>query len=220
MGKIKSLRALDLFCGLGGWSDGLALEGFEILGIEIDPRITDRYNHPIIVSDICELDPEDFKGYDLIVGSPPCRDFSSLARMFGHKWKNPPDPEGRGLRLVNAYIDFVAVAKPRFWIMENVPGLCKYLELPPRLKTWIGESMQRCFWGNFPAFLVPRDYNKKTIFKKNKNRGVRTPVRHLKGEKGVPGWLIRQWDRARIPIPFSRALGRAVFNELGAEKDG
>lgn len=30
------MKALDLFCGLGGWSDGLALEGFEMLGIEIN----------------------------------------------------------------------------------------------------------------------------------------------------------------------------------------
>jgi site-specific DNA-cytosine methylase len=26
------MKALDLFCGLGGWSDGLAVEGFDVLG--------------------------------------------------------------------------------------------------------------------------------------------------------------------------------------------
>ncbi|MBA7694041.1 hypothetical protein ES703_102642 [subsurface metagenome] len=33
------MKALDLYCGLGGWSDGLALECFDVLGVEIDPEI-------------------------------------------------------------------------------------------------------------------------------------------------------------------------------------
>ena len=37
MGK-GVLKALDLFCGLGGWSDGLSLEGFEVSGVEINKK--------------------------------------------------------------------------------------------------------------------------------------------------------------------------------------
>ena len=66
------MRALDLFCGFGGWSDGLVLEGFEVLGVEIEPEIAELYKHPVIVDDVRNLDPEDFRGYDVIVGSPPC----------------------------------------------------------------------------------------------------------------------------------------------------
>ena len=219
MGKINP-KALDLFCGLGGMSDGLATEGFEVLGVEIDPRIAGLYDHPVIVADVRDLDPTEFAGYDLIVGSPPCRDFSSLARMWGHTWKRPPDPEGVGLSLVNAFLNFIAVAKPKFWIMENVPGLCSYLELQPRFKVKLGQTMKRCFWGNFPSFLVPRDMNKKPFFKRDKNRMRRRSIRHKKILEDVPGWLSDQWERARIPLPFSRALGKAVFNELRAEPHG
>ena len=158
-----NMKALDLFCGLGGWSDGLSMEGFEVLGVEIDQDIADLYKHPVIVSDVCDLDPVDFREYDLIVGSPPCRDFSTIGRVLGHRWKEPPDPE-RGMDLVNAFSTIVEVGKPRYWIMENVPGLCDYLELPPRMKTTIGISMTRCFWGNFPSFLVHRDLSKKSFF--------------------------------------------------------
>src|SRR4030042_3137648 len=66
-------QALDLFSGFGGWSDGLAAEDFEVLGVEIEPKIAALYKHPVIVADVCDLDPNDFRGYDLIVGSPPCR---------------------------------------------------------------------------------------------------------------------------------------------------
>lgn len=208
------MRALDAYSGLGGWSDGLALEGFEVLGVEIVPEIVKLYKHPAIIADFTTLDPRKFKGFDLIVGSPPCRDFSSLVRMFGHKWKKPPDPEGEGLRLVNSFLNFIAVAKPTYWIMENVPGLCNYLEFQPRFKTKIGVSMERCFWGKFPSFLVPKDLGKKTFFKDHKNRMLRRPIRQIKGENGVPGWLRDQWERARIPMPFARALGKAVRDAL------
>jgi len=63
------MKALDLFCGLGGWSDGLSIEGFEILGVEINQEIADLYNHPVIVADVRDLNGKDFQGYDLIVGS-------------------------------------------------------------------------------------------------------------------------------------------------------
>jgi len=56
------MKALDLFCGLGGWSDGLAMEGFEVLGVEIEPKITKLYKHDVICADVRTLDGELFKG--------------------------------------------------------------------------------------------------------------------------------------------------------------
>lgn len=204
------MRALDLFCGLGGWSDGLSLEGFEVLGVEILPKIAELYKHPVIVSDVYDLDPNDFKGYDLIVGSPPCRDFSSLGKVFGHRWRRPPDPEGEGMKLVNVFLRFIAMAKPKFWLMENVPGLEKYMASPPRCVSYIGASMRRAFWGNFPAFLVPRDYNKKRFYIQGKFS--------VHDNKTYPRKMAK-WLMAKIPLPTSRALGRAVMSALSGEGD-
>jgi len=125
------MKALDAYSGLGGWSDGLALEGFEVLGIEINPDIAELYKHPVIVDDMRNLDGRDFTGYDLIVGSPPCRDFSKFALSVGKNWKDPPNPE-RGLELVKTFINFVEVARPRYWLLENVPKLREYLDIKPR----------------------------------------------------------------------------------------
>ncbi len=201
------MKALDLFCGLGGWSDGLTLEGFEVLGVEINQEIADLYKHPVICEDVRNLNPKDFIGYDLIVGSPPCRDFSRLGRLFGHNWKRPPDPEGEGMSLVNAFLRIVEEAEPHYWLLENVPDLEKYLKIPPRTTAKIGESMRRSFWGNFPSFLIPRDYNKKTFTKRKylsgDHEGKNSPV-CLDGSK------LAKWNRARIPLPVARSLGKCV----------
>ena len=205
------MKALDLFCGLGGWSDGLAVEGFEILGVEIDQKVSGLYKHPVINQDIFELNPEDFKGYDLIVGSPPCRNFSKLTFAGKGFWKNPPDPWGQGLELVSEFLNFVAIAKPTYWLMENVPYLADYYRQPPRVTTYISETMRRSFWGTFPSFLIPRDYNK-GILSSGINRATGEPRKatHSFTYRGK----LRSWERAYIPAPVSRALGRAVKNNL------
>jgi len=207
---MRQLRALDLFTGLGGWLDGLVLEGFDVVGVEIDPKIAALNKHRVIVADVCELNPEDFKGYDLIVGSPPCRNFSRIAIAGKNVWKVPPDPEGEGMRLVKAFINFVEVAQPRYWLMENVPGLQRYYG-PAKTETYISQTMKRCFWGNFPFFLVPRDFNK-GILSGGRNRAtgeIRKPT-HKYDYSGK----LRAWERAKIPLPVARALGVAVRQAL------
>ena len=193
---MRQLKGLDLFSGLGGWSDGLAMEGFDVTGVEIESKIAALYKHKVIVADVCELNPENFKGYDLIVGSPPCRDFSHMARVFfARRWKTrKADPEGEGMRLINAFLSFVNIAKPKYWLMENVPGLLDYIDLKPRCVSYLTPSMRRVFFGNFPGFFVPVELGRKMIM-----------------DIGGP---LRSWERARIPLPVARALGVAVRQAL------
>lgn len=190
------MKALDLFCGLGGWSDGLVMEGFEVLGVEIEPQIAALYKHPVIVADVRKLNGLQFPSYDLIVGSPPCRDFTQLPEKSRTKkgiyraWKTPKDPE-EGLKNVYALLTIVEEAKPKYWLMENVVGLTKYLDLKPQVITRLSKGMRRAFWGDFPPFLVPKDYTKMTWT--------------------IGKWgKFKKWKRAKIPLPVARALGKAV----------
>ena len=195
------MKALDLFCGLGGWSDGLAKEGFEVLGVEIEPEIAELYKHPIIVVDVQNLNPQEFKDYDLIVGSPPCRDFSKFALKIGHKWKVPPNPQ-RGLELIHTFLNFVKEANPTYWLMENVPKLREYIELKPRCLVRLSKQRYRCFWGNFPGFLVPRNLNLPNMAFNVGYSGKRTKGKYAK------------WENARIPLSVAQSLGRAVRSSL------
>jgi len=188
------MKALDLFCGLGGWSDGLAMEGFDVLGVDIEAKIAELYKHPVICTDVRMLDGSRFTGFDLIVGSPPCREFTTMAKAFGHRWKKPPCLDS-GLELVNSFLGFVDAAQPRFWLMENHPNLAKYIG-EYKVQARLSKGMRRGFWGDFPNFLIPCDYGKPSIWKHNWNHDLRS------------------WQRAIIPLPVARALGRAVKNAL------
>ena len=176
----------------------MAAEGFKVLGVEIEPEIAEMYKHPVICEDVRNLDPENYKGYDLIVGSPPCRDFCKFALSVGKRWKNPPDPEGRGMELVNAFLNFVEVSKPTYWLMENVPQLRNYLNLKPRGIVRLSKQRYRAFWGNYPGFLVPRDLS----------------LKHMTNHKGETNkrnnGKFAQWENAYIPATVSRALGKST----------
>ena len=194
MEREQIMKMLDCFCGMGGVSDGFAKEGFKVTGIDIvnAPEML-GYKHNFIQADIKELDGKDFQGYDVIWGSPPCRNFTSIARI-ARNWKEPCDPK-KGLELVNAYLNFKNKAKPNFWIMENVPGLANHLPFKPEMKAQIKPNMWRVFYGNFPAFLMPR-YEKFVPVEKQSPRAIRS------------------WKSAKIPLPCSKAFARACKRAL------
>lgn len=193
------LKALDLFCGLGGWSDGLALEGFDVLGVEIEPKIAKLYKHKVIVADVRTLDGANFKGYDLIVGSPPCRDFSTMTQANkGYPNRKPPNPE-EGLKLIHSFLNFVERAKPTFWAMENVQRMELFYKEKPLWRFYISKRGKRSLWGDVPlAFLMP-DYRSK--------RDMEFGFLKL-------NYRMRSASRARIPLPIAQALAKACKEKL------
>lgn len=183
------MRLLDLCCGLGGWSRGFADEGYECIGIDI---VDVGYPYKLILKDIRELNGNDYRGYDVIVGSTPCRDFSRTT-SFGKKyWKDPPNPE-RGKELIQHFLRIVNEANPKFWLLENVPQARNYVPLKPQCIARFSKTMVRALWGNFPAFLIPE-----------------TDEGRLKQD--IHGRL-RSWKRAEIPYETSRALARIIKQE-------
>jgi DNA (cytosine-5)-methyltransferase 1 len=213
-GDTENMKLLDCFCGMGGVSDGFALEGFDVTGIDIvdAPKML-GYKHKFIQADMKELWGYNYQGYDVIWGSPPCRDFSQMAHVgYGSKrtdtkgkwaWKIPPNPEN-GLKLVRAYLDFVHKASPHFWIMENVPNLASLLDCKPRQTSRIAPTKKRAFWGNFPNFLMPMQEMP------NVAKNVRGRIYCVQGKN-------RSWKRAMIPLACSRAIAKACKDALMEE---
>jgi DNA (cytosine-5)-methyltransferase 1 len=124
--RLPGLTVIDLFCGAGGFSEGFRQMGFEVT-FAVDnwkPAVQAyKLNHretEVIQADIESLDPHLFPKPDVIIGSPPCTEFSSSKRGGSGDF-------GKGLRLVTAYLKFVQVLEPRWWLMENVPRLLKVL---------------------------------------------------------------------------------------------
>ncbi len=73
--------AVDLFCGLGGWAEGLLAEGWKVIGFDIEQHEYGEHRYPgkLVIQDVLLLHGSWFKGADLIVASPPCQEYSYMA---------------------------------------------------------------------------------------------------------------------------------------------
>jgi DNA (cytosine-5)-methyltransferase 1 len=120
------MRAIDLYAGIGGWSLGLRLAGVEVVASYEwwKPAIaTHNANHggefgPVNIREL-DLDslPTDI---DIVVGSPPCTEFSYANR--GGRGNI-----SEGLKDLVCFFRVVDRVKPRFWAMENVPRVAEVL---------------------------------------------------------------------------------------------
>jgi len=73
--------AIDLFCGLGGWTEGLLAEGYHARGYDIEAHEygEEKYPGELILADVMTLHGSQFADAALIVASPPCQEFSYMA---------------------------------------------------------------------------------------------------------------------------------------------
>jgi hypothetical protein len=76
--------AIDLFCGLGGWTEGLLAEGYHARGYDIEAHEygEEKYPGELILADVMTLHGSQFADAALIVASPPCQEFSYMARPW------------------------------------------------------------------------------------------------------------------------------------------
>ena len=73
--------AIDLFCGLGGWTEGLLAEGYRVQGFDIEAHEygDEKYPAELILADVLKLHGSRFADAALIVASPPCQEYSYMA---------------------------------------------------------------------------------------------------------------------------------------------
>lgn len=115
------MKVVSLFAGCGGLDLGFEKAGFDVVWAnEYDSTIhaTYRLNHPqtqLCTSDVKEIRANDIPDCDGIIGGPPCQSWSLGGKSLGIE-------DDRG-KLVYDYIRIVKEKKPKFFIMENVPGM-------------------------------------------------------------------------------------------------
>jgi DNA (cytosine-5)-methyltransferase 1 len=120
-----TLKVLDLFSGIGGFSLGLERTGgFETVAfceIEEFPRrvLAKHWPGVPIYGDVRELTADTLRrdgiAIDVICGGFPCQDISFAGRRAGL--------EGARSGLWGEYARLIGELRPRFVIVENVPGL-------------------------------------------------------------------------------------------------
>jgi DNA (cytosine-5)-methyltransferase 1 len=127
---------IDLFCGAGGFTVGLESAGWSpLMGADINPHAaaSHRHNFPGVRFESADLGnarvrarlARSYAGQEVgvIVGGPPCQGFSMFGkRRFVNTQGYDPHQDSRN-RLVFAFVDFLKRVGPRWFVMENVPGL-------------------------------------------------------------------------------------------------
>ena len=158
--------AIDLFAGLGGWTDGLLAEGYFVVGFDIERHVygEQRYPGQLVIQDVTTLHGSQFKDADLIVASPPCQEYSYMAMPWTlAKAKAAAiraDQTGEKLaalnRLFNACFRIQreaceAAGRHIPMVVENVRGA----------QPWVGRAAWNYgsfyLWGDVPA-LMPVTY--------------------------------------------------------------
>lgn len=201
------MKVLDLFCGMGGWSIPFIEDGDEVWGLDIQD-----YGYPgkFIQSDIRELDGYGFSDMDLIIGSPPCREFSVAGRFGNGKgkwhWKIPQDPQ-RGMILVREFKRFVKEASPQFWAMENVTNGEAHINAEMGRPTWhfrITRQGHRTLWSNV-SIPFTNEYAPDNRLMKVKKACHGKPIKRVRQPQSLRGA-----ERAQIPYPIARFVADSV----------
>lgn len=77
---IKPL-CIDLFCGLGGWTEGFLAEGYRVVGFDNHRHEYGEARYPgqLVIQDVLTIHGSQFRDAAVIVASPPCQKYSYLA---------------------------------------------------------------------------------------------------------------------------------------------
>jgi DNA (cytosine-5)-methyltransferase 1 len=127
----KRISAVDLFCGVGGLTHGLALGGINVrAGLDVDPACRFAYeannDSTFIEADVKDVTGADLSEYfepgtyTLLAGCAPCQPFSTYARS-GRSQKAQKD-----WRLVSEFGRLVTEMQPDLVTMENVTQLADH----------------------------------------------------------------------------------------------
>jgi hypothetical protein len=152
--------AIDLFCGLGGWTEGLLAEDYDVIGFDIERHDygDQRYPAQLVLQDVLTLHGSQFRDAALIVASPPCQEYSYMAMPWSRAKQIAAEYRSgaRDVRKLTALFDACfriqreaseAAGHHIPLVVENVRGA-----IP-----WVGRSRWNFgsfhLWGDVPALM-------------------------------------------------------------------
>lgn len=142
--------AIDLFCGLGGWTEGLLAEGFRVVGFDNERHVYGKARYPaqLVIQDVLTLHGAQFKDAALIVASPPCQGYSYRAMPWTRAKALPPPDNSLFEACFRIQREACEAAGHHIpLVVENVCGAQK----------WVGRARWHFgsfyLWGDVPALM-------------------------------------------------------------------
>ena len=193
--------AVDLFCGLGGWSEGLLAEGYYVVGFDIERHDygEQRYPGQLVIQDVRTLHGSQFKDAALIVASPPCQEYSYMAMPWSRGKAIAAEYRSgkRDVRDLTRLFDECfriqreaseAAGRKIPMVVENVRGA----------QPWVGRARWNFgsfyLWGDVPA-LMP------IVSKRAGGKGTK-PVPHRGWTAGVAITLgLENYNGVKVSMP-------------------
>ena len=121
------MKAIDLYSGIGGWALGFKLAGIKMVAsYEIWDQAIETSNINLgeknKKTDIRTLKIKEIpSNVDIVVGSPPCTQFS-----YSNRGGSGDIDEG--LKDIEKFLEVVKAVSPKYWAMENIPRVKNILE--------------------------------------------------------------------------------------------
>ena len=142
--------AVDLFAGLGGWTEGLLAEGYYVVGFDNVQHVYGEHRYPaqLVIQDVLMLHGRQFKDAALIVASPPCQGYSYRAMPWKRAKALPPPDNSLFEACFRIQREASAAAGRHIpMVVENVCGAQK----------WVGRARWHYgsfyLWGDVPALM-------------------------------------------------------------------
>lgn len=105
-------RLLDLFAGEGGAAAGYIAAGWDVTGVDLNPRVGRRYPGAFVAGDALAYLATHGREYDAIHASPPCQGYTIATA-------GNPAARAKYQRLIAATRELL-ILTGRPWVIENV----------------------------------------------------------------------------------------------------
>lgn len=225
IGAVQRVRLLDLFCGAGGCSVGYSRAGFEVTGVDLEPR----HHYPflnLVQDDAMAVlrDTAYLSEFDAIHASPPCQAYTVAKSIHGSGGRHPD--------MVGPVRDLLAASGVPY-VIENVPGAPL---LDPAMLCGqmfgLGVFRHRLFETNWPLTAPVHEPHDGAVgdgrYFTVAGHGGGQSIRdgHLLGDKaewsvamGID-WMSKDELAQAIPPAYTEYLGRQLMEHLAPVRSG